>query len=237
MKTVARLGWWLLLFPACATAAWLRPAGEVTVYAGPDLALPLATVPAGGEVQLIARQDGVARVRLADGREAWVAEAAVSDAPPPAVRLAESERERAALRARLEELEERAAAADRLAARLRRAEAELAELRRASGTRAAAAAEDRLAAEQALAAAQAETARLQAALEDLETRHAAAEAERARLREALASAQAQQAGPALLRRLAWLAVFMSLSFLAGGVLGYRLLAARVRRRFLGIKVW
>lgn len=168
----------------------------------------VATLETGDAVEALERAENFVRVRLQDGREGWVGASYLTEQAPAVVRLRELERGQKAQSQSMQQ-----SSADEIA-RLKK-----------------------------------QNAALQSEIDDLERRAAATPVptnappqasvvEESQEPEVAPPGSAPAAATALSTRIAWISTALAvLAGLGGYILGYRMLARRVRQKFGGVKIY
>lgn len=239
MKRIARTGIMILLAVSTqANAAYVSERLKLGLYAEPNAdGAPVKTLSTGTEVEIVEQGEQFARVRLADGTEGWALKEFLTDSPPAAQQLQRQ------LEKTKQELEQTTRQRDQLQRQLNAAGTDDKKLRRLQ-TQLDEARRNNEALQQKLDAAQTENSDLSRLQEEYQKARQTV----AQLQQRLNALESQEpksetvsAGAnnpdKVIKRLAWLLVAVLLSAVLGAFLGIRWLAARVRRRFNGLKVW
>lgn len=224
----------LLLAPGQpAQAEWVTERLYLGLYPEPDTSTsPLKMLPTGEEVEILQRQGDFVQLRLDDGTQGWARTEFIAEQPPAVVRIDQIVAERDQLRQQVEQIDALRGQVAALKRDLAQANSTAAQLR------------NRLQSEQQENAQQASAAveDKQLRIDSLKTQLSNTEQRAATLESQVQSLQSrvernEQRSENMLLKIAWVLGSMLVSLIIGIALGARWMAARVRRRFSGLKVW
>lgn len=234
IRQLSRLG--LLLIPLAAgpaSAEWVTERLYLGLYAQPDTnASPLQMLPTGEQVEVLQRQGDFVQLELEDGTQGWARADFIAEQPPANVRLEEVTAERDRARRQLEQVGDTEQEINQLQQKLAQANSTVARLRNELES------EEEENAQQASEAVENRDKRidtLQSKLEQARQQAADLESEKQALEERVE--RAGQRTDNMLLKIVWVLASMLVCLIIGAVLGARWMAARVRRRFNGLKVW